>query len=748
MDPTRSNGTQHIPAYADEVNDKEDTMATPNPTSITLLCLMLSVGWIDLIKVTADTVEQPPRPLSHAHARSCYAVMDPLYDATRLAPEPDLKIDAAPWLYGEAELECWRLQVLRDRMAAAKLNVGYPGVFHKALRKVAFRCANRGDQPLPTTLTLRAIGDVAVKCGDRLIYQSAGRDAAHSIDLPTGISAEDSALSVELETQSEPPSILIEHGPLATGKAPWHWSGDGTHWAPAVAFAQTQSGVPPHRLEVPAHTLKPAGKEGELYDFGRELLGRIAFRALGKPAIFVGESTAEARNNDPRHFEQSLALVPDGEGRWISEHPLAFRYLRITGAEATEVECRALFHPTQYRGAFACSDERLTRIWMHSAYTHRICQSDFVLDGIKRDRLPWVDNMILSAAVESYAFGDPELLRRTLTVMGRTADTSDINGIVDYNFLWVVGHDALQRYFADTAYLRREWPRIRTMIGRVASKCDSNGLVRPPQNAWVFIDWVDFDKNTSLQMMWLWAQRAGVRLAERMGDQATAAAWAGRADALEQLLRDRAWDRTKECWTDPDKPVPPSRHAHVLSVVSGLAKAAEYPGILRVLKGSEAEPLNSPSMNYYDILARAQLGEPAAALARLSEVWGAMLDRGASTFWEGYDPNEKGDTAYAFYGRPYGKSLCHAWGAGPVVALPQLILGLRPTVDGWRRFTLEPSLGELKWACATVPTPHGTIEVEVEGGSVNLRVPMGTTAEYRGQEFAGPCSVKLKLDEM
>jgi hypothetical protein len=47
-----------------------------------------------------------------------------------------------------------------------------------------------------------------------------------------------------------------------------------------------------------------------------------------------------------------------------------------------------------------------------------------------------------------------------------------------------------------------------------------------------------------------------------------------------------------------------------------------------------------------------------------------------------------------------------------------------------------------------VPTPHGTIEVEVEGGAVDLRVPMGTTAEYRGQEFAGPCSVKLKLDEM
>jgi len=691
----------------------------------------------------------PARPesaaISLAHQRSRFAVIDPLYNAKTLTPESDLKKGSAPWLYGEAELECWRLQVLRERMKAAKLNVGYPGVFHQAFQKTSFRSSVPPAQPMPNSLELRAVGDVMVKCGERLVYQGAATDTFHRVTLRDRLPAEARSLRVELETKGEPPALLIEEGPLATGLAPWQWSGDGTNWAPAAAFAQPISGVPPHRAEVPQATVKPVGKEGELYDFGRELLGRVSFRAQGKPAIFVGESPAEARNNDPNGFEQSLALAPDGEERWISEHPLAFRYLRITGAEPEAVECRALFHPARYRGAFACSDERLTRIWMHSAYTHRLCQFDFVLDGIKRDRLPWVDNMNLSAAVESYSFADPELLRRTLTVMGRASDRSDINGIVDYNFLWVIGHDGFQRYFADTAYLRREWPRIQALIERVAANCDKNGLVRPPRNAWVFIDWVDFDKNTSLQMMWLWAQRAGVRLAERVGDSATASAWTRRADALEDLLREKAWDNAAGVWTDPDKPVPPSRHAHVLSMVSGLAKPPQYPGILKVLQGSQAEPLNSPSMNYYNILALSQLGEPAAARTRLREVWGAMLDHGATTFWEGYSPEEKGDDAYAFYGRPYGKSLCHAWGAGPVVLLPQLILGLRPTADGWKRFTVDPNLGDLQWACATVPTPQGDIEVEVEGKRIQLRLPKGTAAECGGQVFAGPCSVKVEI---
>jgi len=58
---------------------------------------------------------------------------------------------------------------------------------------------------------------------------------------------------------------------------------------------------------------------------------------------------------------------------------------------------------------------------------------------------------------------------------------------------------------------------------------------------------------------------------------------------------------------------------------------------------------------------------------------------------------------------------------------------------------VEPNLGDLKWACATVPTPQEDIEVEVEGGWAALRVPKGTTVECGGEVFAGPCSVKVEL---
>jgi hypothetical protein len=46
-----------------------------------------------------------------------------------------------------------------------------------------------------------------------------------------------------------------------------------------------------------------------------------------------------------------------------------------------------------------------------------------------------------------------------------------------------------------------------------------------------------------------------------------------------------------------------------------------------------------------------------------------MLDLGATTFWEGFNPAEKGEEHLVFYDRPYAKSLCHAWSSAPVFLL-------------------------------------------------------------------------------
>ncbi|MBN2614002.1 MAG: hypothetical protein JXB00_20765 [Bacteroidales bacterium] len=48
------------------------------------------------------------------------------------------------------------------------------------------------------------------------------------------------------------------------------------------------------------------------------------------------------------------------------------------------------------------------------------------------------------------------------------------------------------------------------------------------------------------------------------------------------------------------------------------------------------------------------------------------------------------------YGRRFGKSLCHAWGASPVYLLGRYFVGVRPTKPGYEEFEIRPVLGGLE----------------------------------------------------
>ena len=73
------------------------------------------------------------------------------------------------------------------------------------------------------------------------------------------------------------------------------------------------------------------------------------------------------------------------------------------------------------------------------------------------------------------------------------------------------------------------------------------------------------------------------------------------------------------------------------------------------------------------------------------------------------------------YGRPYGKSLCHAWGASPIYILSKYFLGVKPTKPGYETYEIRPTLGGLSWMEGEVPTPFGKIYVRMNGQTITVR---------------------------
>ncbi|SEA41880.1 alpha-L-rhamnosidase C-terminal domain-containing protein [Pedobacter hartonius] len=103
-----------------------------------------------------------------------------------------------------------------------------------------------------------------------------------------------------------------------------------------------------------------------------------------------------------------------------------------------------------------------------------------------------------------------------------------------------------------------------------------------------------------------------------------------------------------------------------------------------------------------------------------------MLKLGATSFWEEFDPAKQGNAHLAMYGRPFGKSLCHAWGASPIYLPGKYFLGVKPTSAGYASWLAEPALGGLKWMEGTVPTPNGEIKIYCSTTEIRIRGSEGT----------------------
>ncbi len=682
---------------------------------------------------------------SRAHQLSKKYIIDPAYKSEVTFPLSQV-IKGANWIYGYAELQCYRLDKMRKDVVEAKLKVGYPGEYHRPYTKATF--IYQVETPVPLGVLAfytNAAAKIRINGNETSLEKTS--DGGQKVILASETLV--TQIELELSTDEEPPCLLIKDGPFNTSKSGWKWKAGAEKLQAPEQFAQLKDGIFPHKSQVAETKVKPIKIQAGVSDFGRELLAYVYLESGSKPVIAVGESLMEANQHvTDKSLEQTMELISLSNGKWRSKVPLAFRYLKVTAGTVKSVYAGALFHSARYHGAFACSDSLLNRIWMNSAYTLRLCMNDFLVDGIKRDRLPWAGDLAMSMMVNAYTFGDATPVKNSLTVLNRAGiKKQDINGIIDYDLWWLISERQYQLYYKDSEHLKRQWPRIKETMEILAAKCDSLGFIDVKNTKWLFIDWVKVNKNSSLQVLWWWAQQSYADLAKRVGDEHTARAWEATSGSLKKKLFQYGWNEKQGSWMDDIyQPKDPSRHANILAVVSGLSGPEDYGKIAGILLNKKVSAVGTPYMSGFEALALARTGKMEPALHSVTEIWGGMLSPpGTTTFWEAYSADEKKDEMYSFYGRPFGKSLCHAWSSGPAAVLPYIILGLHPSTDGWKNFEINPDLGKLSWVSAAVPTPQGNIVVDIADRVMTLTVPDGCTANWKKEIFKGPLTISKKL---
>ena len=166
-----------------------------------------------------------------------------------------------------------------------------------------------------------------------------------------------------------------------------------------------------------------------------------------------------------------------------------------------------------------------------------------------------------------------------------------------------------------------------------------------------------------------------------------------------------------------------------------------------VLLNDSIQKITTPYMRFYELEALCAMGEQSYVLKEMKSYWGGMLNLGATTFWEEYDPNKKGLEQYAMYGRKFGKSLCHAWGASPIYLLGKYYLGVSPTSPGYETYTVQPQLGGLQWMQGKVPTPHGDIDLYVSAKQIKIIGATGTGTLKFKSKIKPVCKENVIVDK-
>lgn len=567
-------------------------------------------------------------------------------------------------------------------------------------------------------------------------------------------------VSLKVFCQDRVPAIFVQ-GKNVISDARWLVTFEDKEWIDETGKASDQSGTtwlkagswnfndpqrPPSTFRLNTKALSAVKTEKQqqslFLDFGKETFGFIKLHGLsgkGKVNIYYGESPEEARDTAHTETTDFLQINQVQKRDSVMELTKAFRYVNVQYDGSVSMDSVSMlyeFLPVADRGGFRCSDEQINKIYDIAVYTLHLNTREFFIDGIKRDRWIWSGDAAQSYLMNYYLlFDSPSVTRTMLALRGKEPVTSHINTIMDYTLYWFISIYDYYQYTGDKAFIQQFYPRMQSLMDYCLSRRNKNGLLEGLAGDWVFIDWADgLSKKGEVsfeQLLFARSLETMALCANIVNDTPNATKYNQLATDVKGKLFSSYWNESKHAlvhsWVGGVPTENVTRYANMFAIFFNYLDEGKKQAVKQhVLLNPDVPKITTPYMRFYELEALCALGEQRYVTKEIKDYWGGMLNLGATSFWEEYNPAKKGAEHYAMYGRDFGKSLCHAWGASPIYLLGKYYLGVKPTTPAYATYLIEPQLGGLQWIDGKVPTPDGDVSVYCSTNQIKVTGAAGT----------------------
>lgn len=367
----------------------------------------------------------------------------------------------------------------------------------------------------------------------------------------------------------------------------------------------------------------------------------------------------------------------------------AFRYVKIEVLDVSskysltveEAVCAAVSSAEE--GALtplASGDPLLDRMDAVACRTLHNCMQRVFEDGPKRDRRLWLGDLRLQALASYRSYRNLDMVKGCLYLFAalpredgllsaaiflEPEPEADDTWLPDYSMLFV---PALLDYYeagGDRETLRELWPTALRQLELAHSRLEGGVFPDSERLGWCFIDWsLELNKQAALMGVYLYALRAGARIAALLEDPALPRLEARRRAGAE-AARERFWDPEQGCFVS-GRARQVSWASQIWMILGGVVAGAEARALLKDMEGKQALGMVTPYLYHHYVQALLDLGEREKALELLRRYWGGMVEAGADTFWELYNPENPEESPY---GGTIVNSFCHAWSCGPAYFL-------------------------------------------------------------------------------
>ncbi|WBM69489.1 sugar hydrolase [Buttiauxella sp. WJP83] len=347
--------------------------------------------------------------------------------------------------------------------------------------------------------------------------------------------------------------------------------------------------------------------------------------------------------------------------------------LRFTSLKLDTVTSASLADLPAYHSA----DHQLTRIDDVAVKTLKNCMQEVFEDGPKRDRRLWLGDLRLQALVNDVTVKNYALVKRCLylfaamtredgmvsaNIFVKPQVIADDTFLFDYALFFV---DVLQEYVAathDNATLADLWPVAWRQIELAMERVAENGIVRDSNDWWSFIDWhEDLNKQAASQGVLIYCLNKALVLA-RVYDSSKVTWLEAQIATLKSAALRELWDQQSGFFVSgPARQI--SCASQVWMVLAEVGTPESQRQLLaRLLSHPPEIQMNTPYMVHHYVAALLQVNERDQATGEIKRYWGAMVEHGADTFWELFDPQRPD---FSPYGSKLINSYCHAWSCTP-----------------------------------------------------------------------------------